>query len=64
MNKSDYRALFVDLQKYVKIYPFLKELKISQSNFSYFMHGSDRSMSIQMLDTLYSEIQDRIQKIA
>lgn len=64
MNKADYRSLFNDLKKYVKINPFLKELGIGQANMSHFMTGYDYSMSLENLDKLHKKIIDRIEKFA
>ena len=64
VNKRDYRDLFLEIKPIIKFNPFLKELKIGQSNFSYFLNGSDRSMSYNKLEELRKAIQDKVEKIA
>lgn len=64
VNKGDYRNLFLDIKPIIKFNPFLKDLKISQSNFSYFLNGSDRSMSYNKLEELRNAIQEAVEKVA
>lgn len=64
MNKADYRALFNDLKTYVKFNPFLKELRINQSNFSHFLNGYNHCMSVETLEQLHNLIIDRLEKFA
>ena len=64
MNKADFRALFLDMKKYIKFNPFLIELNIPQDNFSHFLNGFNHSMSIENCYRLLHAIQEEVQKIA
>lgn len=59
MRKIDYYQFFAECKKYIRFNPLLKELGISQSNFSKFMSGKPDYqvfMSEEKLKGLYDAI--------
>lgn len=65
MSKSSYREYFADVKLYVKMKPFLKNLGISESNFSMFMKDAayDCFMSLDNLERLKCSISEILLKI-
>ena len=58
MTKNDYREFFANVQPFIKINYFLKQLKINSANYYMFMKGDDwnRFLSIDKLEALYKAI--------
>lgn len=62
MTKNEYRQFFANVQPFIKINYFLKQLKINHSNYCMFMKGDDwnRFLSIDKLDSLYKAINQEV----
>lgn len=59
MTKDEYRKFFAYCMKFIKMYPFLKDLHISQATFSRFLNYPgqyDMFISVGKLDSLYEAI--------
>lgn len=63
MTKNDYREFFANVQPFIKINYFLKQLKINSANYYMFMKGDDwnRFLSIDKLEALYNAINQEIE---
>ena len=52
MSKEKYREYFLHWKQYVRFSAILDEIRIPRSNFSQFLHGNDRALSIEKLELI------------
>ena len=60
MTKKEYRKYFLKCKNYLKFSSILKEVKISDANFSHFLNNADSIISIEKLELVKKRIEEII----
>lgn len=58
MTKEQYRKYFLDCKKYLKFSSILKEVGVSDANFSHFLNNADSIISLNKLDEIYKKTKE------
>ncbi len=62
-TKDDYRQFFIRFKRYVRYAPIITEVGMQRTNFSQFIHGDNKALSIEKLEVIRLKMQEVLKDI-